>query len=568
MKLFRPPTLLILLAPVIALGACDDADEDTAATAAVTISHKSDLDVTMPAHLAIMDTMAWFGVPTSFSSSTADDNGWGNWNVGAMSCVASRPPETCDATGNREISSRYHPLDGIYSSSGGAAESVARIKLMLSNLRTSCDDSARIDAYAIQLNGTHYTSLHGGDSGAAEISYQSLEAFLTQADAEGRVNAVLPGNDASWYWNNGHYEGLYCADSRSTCLSYLQQDVIDMVNIANPHKSALRIDGRLVLHFFADGGNMTSKTPTGSKVVSYPTAAEWANIFANARNSTGVDFYSVGSHVSHEYFGAFDALSPWVAPSSYWPNTSGATVEAHAVAYAKALHADLFDNVPSGHVAFGNVAPGFDDFTEEWGQCVQRQMPPPSEAKPRDLDVIRGTVSYLKTQGVKGVLISTWDDWTEGTFFEPSIEEGTTELVTLRQQLGILYGDTQSASGDTALGQRWNQYGKTYPCSGGLGSDDAPGVCALQTTCASPVILEPTANETVGHSIDLRVQSSPCLTAQIAYIDGVQVAKTPTAFGGIDQWVTVTKGTHTLHVNGWEANGQLHVGTDDVTFTY
>jgi hypothetical protein len=481
------------------------------------LSHADDFAAKMPSHLVIMDTMAWFGIPSS------GDPSWGTWQLPPFRCVPARDPATCDDTGNRSIASRYHPLAGIYSSSGRDAESLRRIDLMLSNLRSPTDASARIDAYAIQLDGTHFTSLHGAPAPSAEIAYQALEHFLTEADALGRANAVVPMDDATWYWNNGHWLGLDCAASRATCLDYLRQDVIDLITLAAPHASALRVDGKLVLHFYLDAA------------AQFPSAAEWSAIFAAARAATGHDFYTIGTHALPGWFDAFDALAPWVDPGYAWPHTSGPSVYEHARAYAALQHDPLLAAVPPGRVVFGGVAPGFDDFTMGWGACVQRQIP-------RDLDLLRGTIDYLASQSIKGVMLTTWDDWTEGSFFEPSVEEGTSKLVTLRQKLADLYGEPQDPTGDAALDARWRSYPPSNAC------------------CAPAAVLEPTPNQSVGPSIHLRVAGPPCLGAMIAYIDSVEVARAQTS--AIDQWVGVTLGAHTLHINAWEPDGTLHMSTD------
>jgi len=542
MRISFHATTLSLLALLVA---CQPPPDDSGATesAQTAANHTFDLASHMPAHLAIMDTMSWFGVPTS---ANGPDSSWGNWDIGTMKCVPSRSPAQCDASGDRDVASKFHPLVGAYSSSGNDAQGVGHIQLMLSNLRSDCDDSARIDAYAIQLNGTHYTSLHGGSSAAPNLSLESLDAFLREADKESRVNAVLPSDDASWYWNNGHYEKLDCSTAHATCLAYLQQDIVDMVQIASSHPSAVRINGKLLLHFYID---TTDATP-----------AEWSTILANARAVTGKDFYTVAQHANATYFAAFDALAPWVDPSYWWQHTSGATVRAHAAAYAKALTQPLLSAAPAGRVVFGDIAPGFDDFTEEWGKCVVRELP---AGDPRDLDLMRGIVDYLSSAKIQGVVMTTWDDWTEGTFFEPSVEEGTSKLVTLRQSLGALFGDAQSASGDAALDARWRHYGKPNTCAG-TSAFTAPAQCTSAPACEGPTILEPTASESVGPAIHLRVSGGACLDAMIAYIDGVQAAKSSS--NAIDQWVPVSMGTHTLHVNAWEPDGTLHKGAVDVTF--
>ena len=52
-----------------------------------------------------------------------------------------------------------------------------------------------------------------------------------------------------------------------------------------------------------------------------------------------------------------------------------------------------------GRVAFGAATPGFDDVTEDWGRCVERQLPP---GDPRDPDVLRGEFDYFASKGTRG----------------------------------------------------------------------------------------------------------------------------------------------------------------------
>jgi len=39
-------------------------------------------------------------------------------------------------------------------------------------------------------------------------------------------------------------------------------------------------------------------------------------------------------------------------------------------------HAQLYQNVGSysGRVVFGGATPGFDDYTEDWGECIPREV--------------------------------------------------------------------------------------------------------------------------------------------------------------------------------------------------
>ena len=45
---------------------------------------------------------------------------------------------------------------------------------------------------------------------------------------------------------------------RANCINALQADIVDMVNIADSHSSALRVNGKLALLFYTDSALMTS----------------------------------------------------------------------------------------------------------------------------------------------------------------------------------------------------------------------------------------------------------------------------------------------------------------------
>jgi hypothetical protein len=243
------------------------------------------LAANMPAHLALMNAMSWFGIPSSDRQGAGVDLSYGNWKT-SVSCqdnAPNWPDPNAACSGQRAISSRFHPLAGVYSSSGLTAESCARIDLMLSTLRRSCTDAARVDGWIVQLNGTAFTSLHSGSPGATtEIAYQSLKHFQTEAAANGLTGTVIAGDDATYYWNNGHWFGLECSTNRAQCIADLQQDVMDMMDLSNNSTAALKIGGIPLLWFYVDTQSAD------------PNASEWQTIFNNVRAAKG-DFYALAS---------------------------------------------------------------------------------------------------------------------------------------------------------------------------------------------------------------------------------------------------------------------------------
>ncbi|HEY7957446.1 MAG TPA: hypothetical protein VII38_19200, partial [Polyangia bacterium] len=221
------------------------APETSETTAPLTVTHTFDFASQMPSRLAIMYSMSWFGLPSTEPSNPVPDPSYMNWGasstcsgVSAGTITAPNPAScTTDYTGadERNISSRYRPLAGIYSAWGRTPEALRRIDLMLSNVRRSCDAGARLDAWSVQLSGLIKSSLHSASpSSSEEVNYQTLLHFLSEADAAGMSNVIMPGEDASWYFHFPGAVGLSCTVNQAHCpaaLDALASDIVDMLGI-------------------------------------------------------------------------------------------------------------------------------------------------------------------------------------------------------------------------------------------------------------------------------------------------------------------------------------------------
>jgi len=449
------------------------------------ITHVFDLAMRMPAHLAVMFSMSWFGIPHGDPQGAGPDPSYGNTEWGG-GCVTTNDPATCSncvlkgtgdaclqmGTPQRDMASRRRPLAGIYSASAQDAEGLRRVDLMLSNVRRACDDGARIDAWAVQMNGTHDTSAHPGNPSCTtcQIAYDATQAFLKEADAAQMDGVIIPAEDATFYFHFGTSMGLGACDDTSgnpkqNCEDALTQDLVDMAAMALAHPSALKLNGKPLLYVYMDPAHLT------------PT--QWGTILQNARNTAGTDFYFVVSSqnaTQTAYFGVFDGISPWIQLD--WASTSGSTVRAHAQAWTAGMHDPLYGAVGqyAGRVVFGAATPGFDDYTEDWGACTERQLP---AGDARDPQVLLGEFDYFHTKGTTGLVMETWDDWTEGSEFEPDVAGGTSVLVSLRQQIGALYGEAADPAGDTRLTDRWTSFGQARNCAGG----DAGTSPSVTLTC-------------------------------------------------------------------------------------
>lgn len=431
-------------------------------------AHVFDLASHMPPHLAAVWMVNWFGIPSSDPQGDGLDPGYGNWLATFPKCGLDNDPSKCqdfpDAGRQRWIASKRRPLAGIYSSSGRTAESIDRIDLMLSCTRRPCDLGARLDAFILQLDSVQYTSAHPSNQQQPtwDTAYRATVAFLDEADARSLRSPVWVGCDSTTYWNFGSVVGLTSQTSRKAALT---ADIVDMAKLAASHPSAVSVNGRPVLAFYVDAATMTP--------------AEWQTVLDDARTTSGIDFYALGTTLQSAYFAAFDALSPWVN-LGIWASATGATLYDQAQDYAKQMHAQLVSALPSnpGRVIFGGVAPGFDDYTENWGACTPREMP-------RDPEVLAGEMAYVTTLKLQGVIWDTWDDWTEGTEMEPDVADGPAKMLQFKQLLGTLYGEGPDDAGDQALAQRWMSYGQARSCCFEQGPCEAGARPSIDPSCSA-----------------------------------------------------------------------------------
>ena len=464
----------------------------------------------MPSRLSIMFAVNWFGVTKKDPQGDGGDGAYGNWHWTDAACSLNNDPATCEAFPGagqqRSIASKRRPLAGIYSSSGRTDESRRRVDLMLSTVRRPCDDGARLDAFSLQLDSVKFTSRHpeNKQSETWDIAYRALRTFLERADAAGMNGAVELADDSTVYW---HFGDTFGVTTQAERLAALTDDVVDMIELGAAHPSATRIDGKLLLSFYVDAALIS--------------AAEWAKVLDDARVRSGKDFYALATTLDAQYFQAFDAISPWLN-LDIWASSKGASLHDRAVDYGKRMHGGLIAALAKypGRVVFGSATAGFDDYTMDWGACRAREIP-------RDAEVLAGQLDALiaeKKSGadLRGLVFQTWDDWTEGSEFEPDVTEGTAKLVQLRQLIGAFHGEPLDKTGDDALDARWRSYGQARSCCFLDGSCGDSGPPTIDLKCPPPLADGGVSDATIDAKSDAPLDSpldAPTTTGDSAALD-------------------------------------------------
>jgi len=238
--------------------------------------------------------------------------------------------------------------------------------------------------------------------------------------------------------------GLNCSSNLDPCIEVLTEDITDMAKIANQFgNTSTRINNLPVLLIYVDGTL---------------SATQWASVLQNARNAANSDFYVIATGVDPAMFSVFDAIAPWTEADYGLTNPT----YAQAYSWAQNKHEPFIQGAAkfTGRVAFGSIIPGFDDYTMDWGKCKARVME-------RNPIYIQAAADFLQQSKVTTNLALTWDDWTEGHHFEPDVNNGTFILVTLKQGLGKIAGESEDPVGDKALNARWVSYGQARNCNGG-----------------------------------------------------------------------------------------------------
>ncbi|CAF1191619.1 unnamed protein product, partial [Didymodactylos carnosus] len=422
------------------------------------VTHTFDFSSQMPSKFASMFSMSWFGLGLNDPQGQGSDSYTNHWNVGPLSsCVSGTNPSICStdytSSPQRQISSKYRPLLGIYSSSGKDTESASRIDLMLSTIRSSCNTGARLDAWCIQLESIQLSSKYvQNPSMNIEIPYQTFLSFHRRAQAANLQNVIIPGYDSTWLYSFSTYFGLGKCDnsdvnnSRSICLNITIADFIDIVNMAYSYTSSTYfVNSKPVLFIYtSSGGN-------------FLTLSEWTQIFSAVRQKANRDFYTVSTS---NLFQEFDAVAPWINYDAWSMTNSTLPLYNRTIQWMNLMYSQLFISVNNypGRAILGGLTPGFDDYTQGWGACTTRTIP-------RDTILLQAQFDYFKKQNINRMFLFTWDDYQEGSIFEPDIVNGTWALVTFRQLVGKYFGEEDNSLDEQKLISQWTKYPQIRNCT-------------------------------------------------------------------------------------------------------
>lgn len=292
--------------------------------------------------------------------------------------MANKNPNNIGANNRREIASYYYPLIGPYHSGD---QNVIENHLLLMKY-------AGIDGLLIDWYGTY-------DVNDYRMVKENTEQLIAMLDKVGLEYAIVYEDR---FLTNVVSAGkaISVTSAAKTDLGYVQSHYFN-------DKNYIKIDGKpLLLNF----GPIVLQTPT-----------EWTNVFSTLTvKPTFLTLWDqsveAGNNASGEY--------AWVYKNStyltnFYTNTK-----------------------PKLSVAMGSAYPGFKDFYAEGGGGATIGW----NIDPNNGATLDETLSLAKNANVNYLQLITWNDFGEGTMFEPTVEFGYTYIEKVKAFAGVKNTET------------------------------------------------------------------------------------------------------------------------------
>jgi hypothetical protein len=328
-----------------------------------------------------MHYMPWFETPATLGGSN-----WGyHWKFN------NRNPNIVDAEGRRQIAAHYYPKIGPYASSD---PDVIEYHLLL--MKLSGVDGVLIDWYGVQgVNGDVASLLANSNALIDKMDDFGLKFGVVLED---RFSTVSSGNSTP------------DINKAKANVAYLKNNYFN-----NPEYIRMGAgNDPLLLNF----GPETFKAPAQAP-------AQWTEILAEA-----------GEDVTF--------LPLWYAKHLAGANADGEFAWIYEDANDHLTHHQKnFDSfrAPMLGVAGGAAYPGFNDYYEEGGTGTVIGFEIPHNGGQTLADTLALAGQYHNN--LDFVQLNTFNDFGEGTMFEPTVETGFNYLAQVQQFTGVPYGQDE-----------------------------------------------------------------------------------------------------------------------------
>lgn len=322
-------------------------------------------------------------MPWFETPATLGPNQWGfHWTF------LNQNPNIVDASGKRQIASHYYPKIGPYASSDPDV-----IEYHLHLMKLSGIDGIMIDWYGVQgTNGDIGSLLNNSNAVIAKVDDFGLKFGVVLEDRFSTVSSDNLTPDV----NKGKANMAYLRDNYFNNPSYIRQNPTadPLVGVFGP--------------------------------IRFETPSQWTQILAEAGED--VEFLPLW-YESDEAGANADGEYAWI-----YEEESADNHFTHQSNFYR-FRADQIGT------AGGSAYPGFVDFYEEGGlgQVVSFEIPHnggQTLAELLDLaEMFSNKIQFLQ--------LNTWNDFGEGTMFEPTVETGFEYLKQMQQYTGVPYGEAE-----------------------------------------------------------------------------------------------------------------------------
>ncbi len=287
--------------------------------------------------------------------------------------MANKNPNTMDSNGRREIASHYYPLIGPYHS--GDKDVIENHLLMMKY--------AGIDGILIDWYGTYNLNDY-------RMVKENTDQLIAMLDKVGMEYAIV--------YEDRFLGNIVQAGLAPTTVSAARTDFNFLQSNYFGDSNYIKINNKpLLLNF----GPITLTTP-----------AEWTSAFSDL--STKPTF-----------------LTLWNESSEAGANASGE----YAWVYKNSSYlSDFYQNTaPKLSVAMGSAYPGFHDFYAEGGTATTIGW----TIDHKNGATLDETLALSKAANLNYLQLITWNDFGEGTMFEPTVEFGYTYVEKVKAFAGV-----------------------------------------------------------------------------------------------------------------------------------
>jgi len=287
--------------------------------------------------------------------------------------MANKNPDNMDAGGRREIASHYYPLIGPYHS--GDKEVIENHLLLMKY--------AGVDGILIDWYGTYNLNDY-------RINKENAEQLIEMLDNVGLEYAIV--------YEDRFLPNIVNAGLSPTVVSAAKTDFSYMQNNYFNDTNYIRVNGKPLLMNF---GPITLTTP-----------ADWTNAFS-----------------------VFDTkptfLTLWYESADAGANASGE----YSWVYQDNSHISNFyaNKLPNLAVGMGSAYPGFKDYYQQGGggDAIGWTIEHNNGA------TLDATLDMAKNANLKYLQLITWNDFGEGTMFEPTAEFGYSYIEKVKTFAGV-----------------------------------------------------------------------------------------------------------------------------------